>query len=100
MDVPGDRLDRERRARLGHDGADGLDPRREAGRPVVRLAEDAIVSHLNVQLRLRLNGLGGLIRRTEVPDVAFFSPPPLGVEIMGKSKRVTKETDQIYGSRS
>ena len=41
MDVLGDRLDRERRARLGHDGADSLDPRREAGRPVVRLAEDA-----------------------------------------------------------
>ncbi|CAM3322069.1 hypothetical protein [Salinibacter ruber] len=100
MDVLGDRLDRERRVRVGHDSADGLDPRREAGRPVVRLAEDAIASHLNVQLRLRLNGLGGLVRRTEVPDVAFFSPPPLGVEIMGKSKRVTKETDQIYGSRS
>ncbi|WP_162899701.1 hypothetical protein [Salinibacter ruber] len=26
---------------MRHDGADGLDPRREAGRPVVRLAEDA-----------------------------------------------------------
>ncbi len=41
VDVLGDRFDRERRVRVGHDGADGLDPRREAGRPVVRLAEDA-----------------------------------------------------------
>ena len=84
IEVLRDLFDGERGVRVRHDGADGFGAGREAGRPVERLGGGAVPTHLDVQLQLglRLDGLGGLVRGPKVTGVALlFLRPPLGVEV-------------------
>jgi hypothetical protein len=86
MEVLGDLFGGEGLVGVGHDGADGLGAGLEVRRPVEGLGGGAVSRQWSglrpSQLKrcLRFNGLGGLVRRAEVADVAFlFLGPPLGV---------------------
>ena len=77
VEVLGDLLGGQRLAGVGHDGADGLGARLEAGRPVQWFRRRSIAANVEIEvhLGLRFDGLGGLVRGAEVADVALLFLP-------------------------